>query len=92
MVHGTGIGKVTAYLPHAQGLQGIVVPTIEAQHLVAAFDQATAQGLTKKTTTTGNQNLHSFDRSAAGLPRRLAVAEAMRFVRQYRSSGASVDC
>ncbi|MNN87597.1 hypothetical protein D3C81_2051720 [compost metagenome] len=60
VMHGIGIGQVTPDLADTDFLQGQVMAAIEAQHLMAAFDQATAQGLTEKTTTTGNQNLHSF--------------------------------
>ncbi|MNT49460.1 hypothetical protein D3C72_1863160 [compost metagenome] len=65
MQHRPRVGQVAADLAHAQRLQFRVMAAVERQHLVATFDQATAQRLAKETTTTGDQDLHARFSSSA---------------------------
>lgn len=52
------IGQVATDLAHAQTLQHRIIAALETHHLVPTRDQAAAQRLAKKATTTGYQHLH----------------------------------
>ena len=54
------IGQVALHLAHAELRQHRIVPAIEADDLVAAFDQAAAQRLAEESTAAGDQDLHAL--------------------------------
>ena len=58
MADGIGIGQIAADLAHAHRPQRRIFAALEADHVVAAFDQPAAQGLAEESAAARDQDLH----------------------------------
>src|SRR5690606_31546735 len=62
--HRIVVRQVAAQLAHADSIQRRIVAAVEAGDRMAALDQASAQGLSQKSTTAGDEDLHVISKAS----------------------------